>query len=167
MSAQVKTESSTRKKWKKPVVILIGIIGLAWLLFGGKSAEKTAKNFVESMLDGDAKKCVSLLTDDAVEQTGSATRKILINTMDDALEGLVEEYKDKYGNSWKYKVTAIDSYEYTYEYYNGGYIGDAVKVVVEIQHKGGGLFDDEEGEETETLVLVKEGRKWLVAGFAF
>ena len=146
----------------KHIVVIAVLIVIFALLSNGGSAEKSARKFVENMLDGRARECVSLLTDDAVEQTGY-TRKVLISVMDGALEQMREDYKSKYGKRWKYKITVIDSYEFEAEYYAGERIGNAVTVVVGIQHTGSATED----EETETLVLIKDGRKWLVAGFGF
>ena len=149
----------------KYVIIVAAIILLLVLLFRGQSVEKTAQQFVENMLDGNAKGCVALLTDDAIARTGAATRKLLINEMDKAFQQLQDDYKAKYGKKWKYEISVIDSYEYESEYYDGEYIGNAIAVVVEIQHTGKGLLNDKEGTETETLVLVPDGQNWLVAGF--
>lgn len=156
-----------RKRLVGLVAVVVIIISILAMCSGNGNYEKTAKEFVEYMLDGNAKKCVALLTDEAVEQTGSATRKILINTMEDALEGMREEYKDKYGSKWKYEVEVIDSYAVESEYYNGGYLGETVKVVVEIHHSSKNWFNDNEGTETQTIILVNEDGKWLVAGFGF
>ena len=147
------------------VVLIAVVVILASLISGGKGYEKAAKKFVEYMLDGNAKKCVALLSDDAVEKTGSATRKSLINTMDDALDSLRDEYKKTYGSQWKYEVEVIDSYESYSEYYNGGYLGETMEVVVEIHHSSKSLFNDKEGTETMTIILIKESGEWLVAGF--
>lgn len=158
---------SVKKKGKGVIVILVVIIALAMLFLGGSSAEDVAQEFMESILEGNGKKCASLMTDDAVERTGSETRKILINTLNNALADLREEYKSKYGEKWKYEVVVIDSYEITGEYYSGEYIGDAVEVVMEIRHTGSGLFKDKDGTETETVILVKEDGDWLVSGFSY
>ena len=153
-------------KKKVYIIVLIAVALMLALLTGGKGAEAVAEDFVENMLAGNGKKCVALMTDDAVAKTGSATRKILARTMDIALADMQEEYKDKYGKKWTYEVVVVDSYDITGEYYGEEHIGDAVEVVVEIQHKGSGFFNDETGIETETLVLVNENGDWLVSGFS-
>lgn len=164
-STKQKLSLEKSKKYLLILVVLVIAVVLICSLTGGSGPEKTAQQFVEAMLSGDGSACVALLTDDAVEKTGAATRKVLINTMDDALDGMIEEYKDRYGDRWTYKISVVDSYEYTYEYYDGSYIGDAITVVLEIEHSGKGLFNDKVGSETETVIVIKDGGKWRIVGF--
>ena len=153
------------KKLNGILFLLIGVLAL-FLVFREKGPEETAKKFIKSMMDANAKRCISMMTDDAVEKIGE-TRKIAIHNMEEALEALQEDYRYEYGDNWECKVVVIDFYEATAEYYDGDYVGEAVVVVLELQHEASGLFWEETGEETETLILVKEGRKWLISGFGF
>lgn len=144
------------------------ILVLFWNNIPSKSdAEGTAKKFIEHMLDGNAKKCTSLMHDDLIETAGYKTEKLFINAFDKTLDSITDIYKDKYGWGWDYEVTVIDSfnvdiydsYDYKKEYTEEGSV---VKVVLEVEHKGGGLFNSKEGTDTFELIMKKADGKWLV-----
>ena len=122
---------------KKLFYVVIAVI-LVFIIFGCRSAKKTAKQYVEALLGGKASKCASLMTDEAIKNTGAATKKIFINELDDALENLRDDYKDKYGKSWKFSVEIIDSYDYELD--ENEYDGAKAKMVeLKIIHKGSGF----------------------------
>jgi hypothetical protein len=82
--------------------------------------------------------------------------------MQSMLDDQTDSYIDKYGKSWSYKVSVVDVYDC--DPISDEYTGRKMKkVVLQIEHQGGGLFNDKEGEEDITLTLVKKGRKWYVA----
>ena len=148
------------KKYIKPIAIVVGVIIICTILFGGRSAKKAAKDYVEGMLEADAAKVYAVLCDESREKVGE-TKKIAIDQMQDALDGQTEKYENKYGNRWKYKIRVIDAYDYESSVEEYADIR-MMKVVVEVTHQGSGLFNDKEGEETITVKVVKEGRKWYV-----
>lgn len=155
-------------KHKKTIIALL-IAVLLVVIFGdnlpfanSNKAEKVSIEFVESMLDGDAKKCVKLMSDDLIAMADYETEKLFINAFDKKLDALIESCKDKYGKRWKYEVSVIDSFEYIPEYYEYEGNGELFKVVLEIEHKGGGLFNKKEGKDEIELIVERKGNKCLV-----
>lgn len=138
----------------------------------GNGAEGTAQKFVEHMLDGDAEKCTSLMHDDLIKVAGYETEKLFVNAFEKRLDSMIENYKDKYGRRWSYDVVVIDSFnvdvydalDYTPEYVEEGTV---VKVVLEIEHKGGGLFKDKEGTDEISLIMACYDGEWIVYDFPF
>ena len=163
-------------KYKKLiVVILLAIVLLFWFwnsINVSNGAEETAQRFVEYMLDGNAKKCTALMHDDLIDVAGYETKKLFVNAFEKTLDSMTDTYKDKYGRSWSYDVVVIDSFDvdvydafdYTLEYAEEGTF---VKVVLEIKHKGGGLFNDKEGTDEFSLIMAYYNGEWLVYDFPF
>ena len=131
------------------------------------SAEKSAISFVEHMLDGDAQKCTELMCDDLIDMAGYESKKLFTNAFQKKLDALIETYEDKYGKSWDYNVSVIDSFEYTPEYYEYEGEGELMKVVLKIEHEGGGLFKDKEGADEIPLIMAYSDGEWLVYDFPF
>ncbi len=153
------------------VVVLLLVVFLDKLPFNNSEvrndAEAVAGEFLQNMLDGDAEKCAELMCDDLIAMSEYETKKLFINAFDKKLDSLIETYKDKYGKLWTYEISVIDSFEYTPEYY--AYEGDEelVKIVLEIGHKGGGLFKDKEGTDEFEVVMGNIDGEWLVYDFPF
>lgn len=152
-------------KYKKIIIALLIVI-LAFVILGdliftdsNNSAEKAAVKFTEAMLDADAKKCANLMCDDLIEMSNYETKKLFINALEKQLESAKDEYIDTYGKRWKYKVSVVDSFEYE-PFYDCD--EDLVKVVLKVEHKGSGLFNEKEGEEEIELIMVERNGKWLV-----
>ena len=146
----------------KKVLLLALVVVLVLILFFscGKSAEKTAIEFVEHMHKGEAKKIVSLLSDEMLdnlmERGNYKTKKVLINSFQNILEASIEGFKDKYGKKWKYKIELVDSYK---EYKN-------CIVILEITYSGKSLFEKIENTETIEIELIKERGNWKVNSFS-
>lgn len=163
-------------KYKKIIVIaLLALVVFVLLLNNiniGNGAEETAQKFVEYMLDGNAQKCTSLMHDDLIDVAGYGTKKLFVNAFDKTLDSLVDEFEDKYGRNWSYDVVVIDSFnvdvydsfDYTPEYAEEGKF---VKVVLEIRHSGGSLFNSKEGADEVSLIMTHYNGKWLVYDFPF
>lgn len=155
---------SIKKSWI--IIALIVIVAIIIIMpsnsgGGTSSYEKTALQFTEAIYEADAKTCVNLMTDEAIDEMGCATRKIAINKTQEVLDEAVKQYKDKYGNKWKYDIEIIDSYPYNgYTYYP---YEEVMCVMLKTTITGSGLFNDKEGTETATLIVVKEDNKWYVA----
>lgn len=157
----------------KKIVIAILIVLLLLILFwdnlpfgnSNNDAEKSAITFVEHMLDGDAKKCTELMCDDFIDMAGYESTKLFTNAFQKNLDTLIETYEDKYGKSWDYKVSVIDSFEYTPEYYEYEGDGELMKVVLKIEHEGGGLFKDKKGTDEIPLIMQYSDGEWLVYDF--
>ena len=159
------------KKILSLLAVAIGVVVL-FLLFSGRSAEKTAKQALEAMHENDASEFVSLMCDEAIEyqmeNRGIKTKKLFIKEYEDTFESFQTQMKDKFGKNWKYDIEIIDSYDYeTSEYIDLGSLeGEELKeVAYEIKYKSKGLFNNEEGSEKGTFLLVKEGNKWYIVNF--
>lgn len=159
---------------KRKTVIIIIILLLALLLWEsfpfGNGAEKSAQNFVEHMLDGKAKKCTALMDEDLIALAGYRTKRQFINAYDNTLDSLIDGYKDQYGQRWHYDVVVIDSFAVdifdSQDYAsNAAKEGVGVRVVLEINHKGGRLFNPKKGTTTIDLIMKKTSGKWLVYDF--
>ena len=143
--------------------LYIGIVVILILLLtqcaGGKKS--VAIDFAEaSMVDANAKKAVSLMSEDYLDQMldryDAPTKKVLISNMQDSFDNFQDEMVENYGKRWKAKVEYIDGYTED----DGRYF-----VVLNITFKGtGGLLGLKDLEETTELsvALVKEGGKWRV-----
>ena len=163
-------------KHKKLIVAVLLVLVVFILLWNtiniGNGAEETAQKFVEHMLDGNAEKCTSLMHDDLIDVAGYETKKLFINAFEKKLDSMIDNYKDKYGRIWRYDVRIIDSFnvdvydavDYSPQYTEEGAV---VKVVLEIGHKGGGLFKDKEGTDEISLIMVCYNGEWLVYDFPF
>lgn len=144
---------------KKTIIIVAALLILVFLLFGGNSPQSVSKDFLEAMYSGNAKKCVSLMSDDLVlkmqKENGIDTKKLVISRMQGNLDNEIENFKDKYGKKWKFDIEIVDCYEKD----------GATKVAFNVQFKGKGLFKQKDGNEKGTLTLVKSGMKWRIDKF--
>lgn len=149
----------TSSKYKSILIIILAIV-LIFILFGGNSPKNVSRDFLDAMYSGNAKKCVSLMSDDLVlkmqKQNGIDTKKLVISRMQGNLDKEIENYKDKYGKKWKYDIEIVDCYEK-----NG-----LTKVAFEVHFKGKVLFKQKEGSQKGTLILVKSGTKWYIDEFS-
>lgn len=159
-------------KKNKKAILIVGIVLIAIIIFsGGRSAEDTAQQFVEAILDGDAKTATKLTSDITIEKSNYTTRKLYAHALEESLKETRERYKDKYGDSWKYKVKVIDSYDVDFfeieDYIEiTDFVSESMKeVAISIEHKGGGWFNDKEGTEDMVITCIKLGRKWYVLYF--
>lgn len=154
------------KKIVAAVLILLLLLVVFWdnLPFekDSSNAENIAILFLKNMLDGNAKECADLMCNDLIDSAGYETKKLFINAFEKNLEVMIEAYKDKYGKRWEYEISVIDSFEYNpeYYYYNGD--GKLIKVVLKIEHKGGGLFKDEDGNDEVEIIIEEINGKCLV-----
>lgn len=161
---------------KKIIVAVLLVLVILILLVNniniGNGSEKTAQQFVEYMLCGNARKCTSLMHNDLIDVASYETKKLFINAFDKSLDSIIDEYKDTYGRNWRYDVVVIDSFsvdvydafDYTPEYAEEGTF---IKVVLEIKHSGGGLFNNKEGSDEVSLIMIHCDGKWLVYDFPF
>lgn len=159
------------KKILSLLAVAIGVVVL-FLLFSGRSAEKTAKQALEAMHENDASKFVSLMCDETIEYQmdtrGTKTKKLFIKEYENTFENFQSQMKDKFGKRWKYDIEIIDSYDYEpsdnidLDSLDGK---ELKEVAYEIKYKSKGLFNNEEGTESGTFLLVKEGNKWYIVNF--
>lgn len=144
---------------KKITIIIAILLILVFILFSGNSPKSVSKEFLDAMYSGNAKKCVSLMSDDLVaemqKENGIDTKKLVISRMQGNLDKEIENFKDKYGKKWKYDIEIVDCYEKD----------GATKVAFKVHYKGKGLFKQKEGNEKGTLTLVKSGMKWRIDKF--
>lgn len=141
------------------LVILVVVVVIVVVVSSGKSAEDTAIEFLEHLHEGEAKKMVSLLSeemiDDLIDRGNYKTKKVLINSFEKTLEASIENFKDKYGKKWKYKIELVDSYEED----------ESCNVILEVTYSGKTLFDKIEESDTIEIELIKEGGKWKINSF--
>ncbi len=156
------------KNKKLIIIALAAVLIIMFFSGGGNSAEDVAKEFIEASLKGDADKVVSLMSDITIDESPYETKKLFTHAMEKTLKNSRERYKDKYGDSWKYKVKVIDSYDVDFsdieEYVEiTDFIFDSMRdVAITVEHKGSGWFNDKEGTEDMIIRCVKEGKKWYV-----
>lgn len=135
------------------VVVLIFILSMCSV---GGNAKSVAVDFAEALLDdADGKKVVSLMSEELLEstlsRTGCATKKVLIEYLNDGLEETRSDYK---------KVTI--------KYIDKKALSDGtVEVYLSCTYTQDQLlsFKDKETTDTLTLTLIKEGSKWKVCNF--
>lgn len=155
-----------KKKTGRKIVLFL-ILGVVLYLVISSilgSPKKVAMDFSKAMLsDFNANKMVSLMSENllnqTMENTDSATPKILISSIKENSKSMEEYYIDEFGENWKIKLEYID--EYMTE--NG-----KVVVAINVNYKGTGGFlglSDREKTERLELSLVDEGGKWKVDGY--
>jgi hypothetical protein len=144
-------------------IISIGAIALVLILIinscNSRGYKDTAIAFTKAWLDGNAKKMVSLMSDDYVdefmEKSNESTKKTLINTLKKDLEGLQENFVSSYGKKWKYEMQYIDAIK----------DDDVCIVTLEVTIKGKKWFSGNKKESFSIDVeLIKKGNKWYVDG---
>lgn len=155
-----------KKKTGRKIVLFL-ILGVVLYLVISSilgSPKKVAMDFSKAMLsDFNANKMVLLMSENllnqTMENTDSATPKILISSIKENSKSMEEYYIDEFGENWKIKLEYID--EYMTE--NG-----KVVVAINVNYKGTGGFlglSDREKTERIELILVDEGGKWKVDGY--
>ncbi len=126
---------------------------------GNKGYKNVAEDFIEALLEGDAKKMVSLMSedliDDLIERSGCKTKKVLINTLEKSLKADLEAMKDNYGKKWKCEIECVDTYRED----------DICTVILDVTYKGKSWFNSKEDTSTIEVVLVKDDGKWRVDEF--
>lgn len=159
------------KRHRVIVAVFLAVILAISIFGGGRSAEDTAQRFVEALLDGDAKTATNLTSDITIEESNYNTRKLYIHALEENLNETIKRYEDKYGDSWKYKVKVIDSYDVDFSEIEDyveitDYVSSSMKeVLISIEHKGSSWFNDKEGTEDMLITCIKMGRKWYVLYF--
>lgn len=135
------------------VVVLILVLNMC---SGGGNVKSVAVDFAEALLDdADGKKVVSLMSEDLLESTlrntECATKKVLIEYLNDGLEETRSDYK-------KVTIKYIDKKELS---------DGTVEVYLSCTYTQDQLlsFKDKETTDTLTLTLTKEGSKWKVCDF--
>ena len=163
----------------KKNILIFGVIIIAGLcLLGGcngeksdtTSAEKTAKQAIQALLENDVPKYFSLCTDEFIEseikQFGVPTQKMLVNEYEKFFGGYQETLKNQYGKKWEYTIRVIDTYEYIpnetdeeFLLYKGE---ELVEVACEIDFSGKRFLKKIEETEKEKVQLVRRGNKWYI-----
>ncbi len=152
---------------KKYIIVALGTILAFFLLFGGRSADKTAKQAIEALHENDAKKFVSLMYDETIETQMAnmevETKKIFIKNYEKTFDDFQQQMKDTFGKKWKYNATIVDSYDCETPSYFGN--KKMNEVVYEITYSGKGLGNKKEETESGTFQLIKQGNKWYIVEF--
>ena len=144
------------KKLISLAAIVFVIVLVLKMCSGGGNAKSVAIDFAEALLDdADAKKVVSLMSEELLESTlrntGCATKKVLIEYLDTGLEEQREGYK-------KVKIKYIDQQKMS---------DGSIEVYLSFTYTKDKLlsFGDEEVSEQLTITLTKEGSEWKVSDF--
>lgn len=155
-------------KYKKVIIISLIIIVALMIFNNNTTAEKTAEDFIEAMLDNNANKVVSLMSDITVQELGYNSEKLLTYDIEESLNKSSEYYKNTYGNRWTYTVSAIDSYTVDFsDIEDFVEITDSVssnltEIVILVEHRGRGLFNNNEGNERLIVTCIKQESRWYV-----
>lgn len=154
------------------VVIMAAVIGLASMLFGGRSEEDVVEQFVNAVFEPDAEVILDLMPKKVVEifmkeeNMDKEAYKEFIQEGNKELQKEIESLDRYLGEGWKvtYEITSIetlfgDDLKESYEVF-GIEVSEAknVKVKVSVITKGGTV------EEANTLnvALIKVGRSWCL-----
>ena len=159
---------------KKIISVVVAISVVCFLLFlcGGRSAEKTTKQALKAMHEGNASKYVSLMYDDVVEYQMESndvkTKKLFVKEYEKAFDSIQSKMVDKYGKKWKYKIEIIDSYdsEAPESMEIDSLSGKNFKeVAYEVTYTGKGFLKEKEGTDEGTFLLVEKKNKWYIVDF--
>ena len=147
---------------KKNIIIIAAVVLIIILLLTlcGKDdkakAESVAKNFIEYLVKGNTSKAAALMSDLAVEESGSATRKIFESKFANTTQ-------NRFSNISVTKIKVVDSYfDEVIDPYNPIYGYDVVRTVLEYSYEKERLFTDEKGTGNLTVTVIKEGNSWRV-----
>ena len=166
-------EYGQKKPFVHIAVFLLLVLGLLWLLFGGRGYKATVKQYVDATMDGNARKIVSLMPADyvrtAVEYGEYRNKADIIDDLQMVLNQTNNTYDEYFGNRWKCEYRIEDTYRYSrdekdlYFYYND-YAGieDSVLKIMEVTYSFEVSGDGNHSGSTETLLLYRIGRKWYI-----
>lgn len=158
------------------IVVIVLILGM--ILFGGRSEKDTVKKYVEGQLEGDGKKLINLfpeeLIDGICQEEGYLNKKEMIAEVNEQLEKQLERVEDTYGNGWEYSYEVIETEDYPMEDlremrqdYQEDYgveleIEEAKEVKIEITTSS----KDGENSTTNTIWvdIIKIGNSWYISG---
>jgi len=162
-------EKRSGKGFIKLAVAIVLVAVCYFLFFGGRGYETTAKQYVNAIRKGDAKKIVSLLPKkysnyivkyrfDGDKSDFIDNRQVLLDDLKDAFsENDIEITDVKFEIDDKYVFDKDDLKEIR-ELKKLGAAKKAMRVNVELTLK----IDDEEKYASFDLILVKFGRSWYV-----
>lgn len=161
------------KKNREVFIIIIIILALI-LLFGNKSYKTTVKQYVTATMQGNGKKVVNLMPKQYIELAivqGSYNNKSdMIDDYNNTLNQTIESFDEAFGDKWKYKYNITDVYKYNKSDIKGfitisnyGHLLPKIKAIREVSYELCVYSNDYESTTTETILLIKLGRKWFVA----
>lgn len=172
--ATQKTSSKMRNIPFGVIFAGILIVVVLNLLFGGRSYKTTIKQYIDATMEGDAKKIVSLMPEEYVEEAIRSgeyeNKRELINELDDALKSMTELFEESFGKRMRYSHEINSVYTYTKDemdmylyHFDYGNISDKVKEIKEIEYSLNISGSGNSGNTSETLLLYKIGRNWYIS----
>lgn len=171
----------TGKKVDKRIVLLGGAVAIVLvlvlvisLLFGGRSAKATVDKFIDATYTGNIKTIMKLVPKDileyAMEESGYDEDDLeeLYEDAEDSFEDMQDWYEDYYGKDWEYSYEIEDMDDLSkkklrdlQELYEDEFdvkVKAAKKVEVEITLEG----EEEKSKNTMELTLIKVGGSWYL-----
>lgn len=153
------------------IAAALAVVLLFSLVFGGRGYKKTVKNFMDSVMDMDAKGMVEMLPDEvlevALEEEGYTKKdlKRLISELQEELDYSMS-YVDMFGDyKMDYKILSAEDVSkedlsYLKEMYSeiDVKVSGAKEVEVELTIEVMGMSQS----ETLELVVIKIGRSWYI-----
>lgn len=170
------SQQATKQKPMKTriIVAIIVLIAISVVVFSGRSYKTTLKQYVDATMNGDAKKVVSLMPKEYVEEAIRSgeydSKSELINDLDDALKYTTEALKENFGKRWKYSYEIDNVHTYSkddmdmyFYYFDYGDISKKVDEIKEMEYTITISGDGEEGSASENILLYKIGRSWYIS----
>lgn len=154
-------------------VIAVLLIGLLFILFGGRGYKTTVKKFVDAQFDADAKAIMQLIPDKMIDYVmedegyDEDDWDQFIEEGNESLESAMDSIDRYFGDDWKvsYEITDTedvkgdDLADLKEDYKDIGIKVSAAKTVeVELTVKA----DETESSNTVDISLIKIGRSWYL-----
>lgn len=160
-------------------VLLIAVIVIGVLLFGGRSYKAVVNQYIEATFKGDIAKMWDLLPKQVQEATlgeledyiDTDTVKGVIEYYSDIMEVFMDELEDQYGKKWSYSYKITEELDYSKreiadleeDLEDDGVrdmkVDAAKDIEAEITVKG----DGRTRSYTITIVVIKVGRSWYLS----
>lgn len=161
-----------KNKTKIVAIVLIGLFLLS--LFGKNNYKTTVKQYVTASMEGNGKKIVNLMPKQyinlAISQGLYHNKAEMIEDYNDTLSQNIELLDDCFGKRWKYDYDIIDAHKYSKSELEGfitisnyAHLLPNIKEVREVTYELKIFSCDYESTTTETILLIKLGRKWHVS----
>ena len=158
------------------IVVIVVVFGIN--IFGGRSAKKTVKKYVEGQMEGNGEELIDLFPKELIagicEEEGYLNKQEMSEEVEDRLQEQLEQIDEEYGEGWKYSYEIIEAEDYSIEDlrdmrqdYQEEYdirldIEEAKEVKIEVTTSS----KDGENSTTNTMhvELIKVGNSWYING---
>ena len=154
-------------------VVVVGFVAFNLLGIGGRSAEDTARQYLEAVYSADAEKTVSLMSQDIVDYVTEEgyydDRSEIVDYAQEMYDYSLEGWQDIYGDGWTVEIEINDVDEYdadevadTEEEYQEAF-DDTINLdgAAEVDATVRFVEDGETLNEFDTTVnVIKQGNSW-------